>query len=80
MDYVSIECDGKDYTKELKDCGVSSIMFLNIKVCINITISELCTYLIYLGKMVNVVDRFVNTCHQLLQEYMKLKILEKIVT
>ena len=40
MDYVSIECDGKDYTKELKDYGVHSIMFLNIKVCIR-TISEL---------------------------------------
>ena len=40
MDYVSIECDGKDYTKELKDYGVHSIMFLNIKVCIS-TISEL---------------------------------------
>ena len=32
MEYVSIECDGKDYTKELKEFGVHSIMFLNIKV------------------------------------------------
>jgi len=31
MEYVSIECDGKDYTKELKEFGVHSIMFLNIK-------------------------------------------------
>ena len=42
MDYVSIECDGKDYTKELKDYGVHSILFLNIKVCIStMSISEL---------------------------------------
>ena len=35
MEYVSIECDGKDYTKELKEFGVHSIMFLNIKVSSN---------------------------------------------
>ena len=43
MEYVSIECDGKDYTKELKEFGVHSIMFLNIKVRIPIH-KELCTY------------------------------------
>ena len=45
MEYVSIECDGKDYTKELKEFGVHSIMFLNIKVS-NVVIpihKKLCT-------------------------------------
>jgi len=32
MDYVSIECDGEDYTQRLKAYGTHSVLFLNIKV------------------------------------------------
>merc|ERR1719436_1775398 len=31
MDYVSIECDGEDYTQRLKAYGTHSVLFLNIK-------------------------------------------------
>lgn len=31
MDYVTIECDGVDYTQRLKDYGTHSVLFLNIK-------------------------------------------------
>ena len=33
MDFVSIECDGEDYTQKLKAYGTHSVLFLNIKVC-----------------------------------------------
>lgn len=32
MDFVSIECDGEDYTARLKAYGTHSVLFLNIKV------------------------------------------------
>ena len=32
MDFVSIECDGEDYTQRLKAYGTHSVLFLNIKV------------------------------------------------
>ena len=32
MDFVSIECDGEDYTQKLKAYGTHSVLFLNIKV------------------------------------------------
>jgi hypothetical protein len=32
MDFVSIECDGQDYTSRLKAYGTHSVLFLNIKV------------------------------------------------
>ena len=31
MDYVTIECDGVDYTHRLKAYGTHSVLFLNIK-------------------------------------------------
>lgn len=31
MDFVSIECDGEDYTQRLKAYGTHSVLFLNIK-------------------------------------------------
>ena len=34
MDYVSIECDGVDFTERLKAYGTHSVLFLNIKVSI----------------------------------------------
>ncbi len=32
MDYVTIECDGVDYTHRLRAYGTHSVLFLNIKV------------------------------------------------
>ena len=32
MDFVSIECDGEDFTPRLKAYGTHSVLFLNIKV------------------------------------------------
>ena len=34
MDYVHIECDGKDYTDKFKKYGAHAILFSNIKVSI----------------------------------------------
>ena len=31
MDYVRIECDGRDYTEKLRSYGTHSVLFLNIK-------------------------------------------------
>ena len=34
MDYVHIECDGKDYTEKFKKYGAHAILFSNIKVSV----------------------------------------------
>ena len=32
MDFVQLECDGKDYTQKLREYGTHSLLFLNIEV------------------------------------------------